>query len=172
MIDGIGVPLIAMPDRARRTALLVGALACLANIGQTSFAASRSPLAAERPWCLAARPPATVAGYLAIHNTGHVSDRLTAITSPDARRVSIHQSSVVGGVASMKTLNSVEIPARATIVFAPGGLHLMFDKLRRPLDVGDRVSVTLWFKDAGPVHTHLVVLLRPPLVLSTSPMKM
>jgi copper(I)-binding protein len=138
----------------------------------TSLAAPNSSLAIRTPWCLAARPSANAAGYLVVENKGFTPDRLTAVTSPAARRVSIHESRVTGALATMTMLGSVEIPARTAVTFAPGGLHLMFESLRRPLNIGDRVPVTLWFKHSGPVRARLVVMLRPPVSASASPMRM
>jgi len=145
----------------------VAALAWFAGVASTSFAASSGLLAVEAPWCLPARPAANAAGYLVIDNGSDKPDRLIEITSPVARSVSIHESRVVGGLATMTALGGVAIPARTMVRFEPGGLHLMLETLRRPLSVGERVPVTLWFAVAGKVHASLRVVLRPR--LSASP---
>ncbi len=156
----------------RPTALVLGVLTCLLGAAPASAAPSRGRLAVHAPWCLATGPSANAAGYLVIDNKGDAPDRLTTITSPAARRVSIHQSRITGGLATMTSLESIPIPARTVVTFAPGGLHLMLETLRRPLKVGERVPVTLWFKLAGPVRTSLVVMLRPPVSAPSSPMRM
>jgi copper(I)-binding protein len=159
-------------DRTRSAAVVLGALACLLGVALAPVAPSTGVLAIHAPWCLATGPSANAAGYLVIDNRGYTPDRLTAITSPAARRVSIHQSRVNGGLATMTLLASIELPARTVVTFAPGGLHLMLEALRRPLTVGERVPVTLWFKVSGPVRTSLVVMLRPPVAAPSPTMRM
>lgn len=158
--------------RTRPLAFVVGTLACLWGGAPVSLAASAGSLNIRNPWWLAAGPTANAAGYLVIENRDYTPDRLLAITSNAAQRVSIHESRVTGGLATMISLRSVEIPARTSITFAPGGRHLMLEVLRRPLSVGGRVPVTLWFKVAGPVRTRLVVVLRPPVGAPASSMRM
>jgi copper(I)-binding protein len=153
-------------------AVVMGALACPPGLVHALPASWRASLSVKAPWCLAARPSVNVAGYLVIYNKGYAPDRLTAITSPVAQRVSMHESKVAGGFATMTNLRSVEIPARTTVTFAPGGLHIMLEALRRPLAVGDRVPITLWFNVSGPVRTNLVVMMRPLMATPPSSMPM
>ena len=47
--------------------------------------------------------------------------------------------------------NGLDIPAHGTILFAPGGYHMMFTDLTKPLTKGERVQATLTFAHAGPV---------------------
>jgi copper(I)-binding protein len=157
-----------MSERESRRTFVVGALTCLLSAVPTWLTASSSLLSIQTPWCLAARPGANAAGYLVIDNKGFSPDRLTAITSAAAQRVSIHESRVTGGVATMTSLDGVGIPARTAVTFGPGGLHLMLEMLRRPLSVGERVPITLWFKVAGPVRTSLVIMLHPPISARSS----
>jgi copper(I)-binding protein len=150
-------------SRAVRLGLAAGVLFALLGPGRVSLASTvPGRLAIERPWCLSAAAAANAAGYLVVDNKTYISDRLTAITSPAAQRVSIHQSRVAKGLATMVALDGVEIPARTAVTFAPGGLHLMLEAVRRPFVVGERVPVILWFKVAGPIRANLVVTLRPP----------
>ena len=53
--------------------------------------------------------------------------------------------------------DGIEVPARATVTLAPGGLHLMFMQLKEPLVEGTKVPVTLTFEKAGTVEIELDV---------------
>lgn len=64
------------------------------------------------------------AGYFTAHG-GEEDARLLSITSPLVLRVELHESMEQGGMATMKPLDSVTIPARGKVTFAPGGKHLM-----------------------------------------------
>ena len=97
------------------------------------------------------------AGYGSITNRGPRADRLIGAASAAASKVSIHESRSAGGVMSMRTLSDLAIPAGATVTFAPGGLHLMLEGLKRPLNPGARVAITLTFAKAGVVRSELVV---------------
>ncbi|MEP6968433.1 MAG: copper chaperone PCu(A)C, partial [Pseudomonadota bacterium] len=108
-------------------------------------------------WTRPAAAGMNAAGYGAITNRGPHADRLIGAASAAASKVSIHESRSAGGVMSMRTLSDLAIPAGATVTFAPGGLHLMLEGLKRPLNPGARVAITLTFIKAGVVRSELVV---------------
>lgn len=93
----------------------------------------------------------TGAGYFQIVNTGETADRLTGVTA-DYPRVMMHDSQIDGDIARMVHLDSVEIPAGETVIFAPGGMHVMFMGLGGdPLEVGETFDAVLIFEQAGEV---------------------
>lgn len=65
----------------------------------------------------------TGAAYFSI--TSNIADRITGASSAAAEAVEIHESMAAGGMAAMHRVESVELPAGQTVVFGPGGLHLM-----------------------------------------------
>jgi hypothetical protein len=83
------------PDLIPRAAFL-GILACLGSRAGVSRRFSRI---AGRPGALApgGASAANADGYLLVENKGDRPDRLAAITSPLAQRVSIHESRSIGG---------------------------------------------------------------------------
>lgn len=112
-------------------------------------AAVSGPLTVADAWTRAAGARQNGAGYLSITNRGRIADRLIAASSAAATHVSIHESRMVGSVATMRAVGAVAIPGGATVAFRPGGLHLMLEGLKRPLKVGERVTVILIFARAG-----------------------
>lgn len=93
----------------------------------------------------------TGAGYLTITNTGDADDRLVGVAA-DFPRVMIHQTQTQDGVATMQHQDFVPIPAGATVVFAPGGRHVMFMGLNGdPFEIGEEIPATLTFENAGAV---------------------
>lgn len=89
------------------------------------------------------------AAYLSIVNNGP-ADRLTAVSSPIAAAVEIHRTEAAGPMIAMRRLDALDVPAKATVTFAPGGLHLMVF-LKAALKPGDRAALTLQFANAGAV---------------------
>jgi periplasmic copper chaperone A len=105
----------------------------------------------ETPWTRATPGGARVAGgYLRIVNNGAEPDRLIGGTSEIAERFEVHSMEMRDGVARMAPVEGgLEIPAGETVELAPGGYHIMFMGLERPLTEGETVSGTLVFERAG-----------------------
>jgi len=113
----------------------------------------------EHPWSRATPKGAKVgAGYLVIENRGSAADRFVSVSAEFAGRTELHEMAVTDGVMRMRPLASgVEIAPGMTAKFEPGGLHVMFLDLKRPLEKGERVKATLNFEKAGAVEVVFVV---------------
>lgn len=99
----------------------------------------------------------TGAGYFTIHNNGATPDRLTGGTA-DFAAVEIHETKSDNGVMQMRELkDGLNIPAHATIRFAPGGYHIMFTHLTKPLAKGEKVTATFNFERGGSVAVEFPV---------------
>ena len=106
----------------------------------------------DKAWSRATPKGADVgAGYMVVHNSGATPDKLTG-GSADFASVEIHQMKTENGVMNMSEMkNGLDIPAHGTIKLAPGGYHVMFTHLTKPLVKGETVKATLNFERAGPV---------------------
>ena len=112
----------------------------------------------DKAWARATPKGAEVGvAYFVIHNNGATPERLTG-GSADFATVEIHEMKTEGGVMKMAELkNGLNIPAHATIRLAPGGYHVMFTHLTKPLAKGDKVKATLTFDPAGSVEVEFPV---------------
>ena len=112
----------------------------------------------DKAWARATPKSADVgAGYLVVHNNGASPDTLTG-GSADFAAVEIHEMKTEGGVMKMAEMkNGLNIPAHGTIRLAPGGYHVMFTHLTKPLTKGEKVQATLTFAHAGPVTVEFPV---------------
>lgn len=115
-------------------------------------------LTVENQWARATPKGADVgAGYLTIHNNGATPDRLTG-GSADFATVEVHQMKTENGVMTMREMKGgLNIPAHGTIKLTPGGYHLMFTHLTKPLTKGEKVQATLNFEHAPPLHVEFTV---------------
>jgi hypothetical protein len=108
-------------------------------------------------------PPVARAGggYLVIENRGSTDDALIGV-SADYPRVELHESREVDGVMTMRPVERLEIPAGESVELAPGGLHVMFMGLTpdTAFTLGESVSVTLLFEQAGEVEVAMEVVPR------------
>ena len=90
------------------------------------------------------------AAFLQIENQGKTDDALLSASSPAAERIEIHSMSMEGDVMKMRAVDSVTIKAGEKITMQPGqGYHLMLMGLKKPLKAGEKIPVTLTFRDAG-----------------------
>lgn len=97
-------------------------------------------------------------GYLTVKNNGPADDMLVSVASPAAGTVELHEMAMQGEVMRMRKLDTgIAIPAGKTVELTPGGLHLMFMKVKEPFKQGDKVPVTLTFEKAGKMDITLPV---------------
>lgn len=111
------------------------------------------------PWiALAPASAPTAAGYMRITNTGSAPDRLIGVESGLAAMAMMHESRTdAAGIATMAHLEAVEIAPGETVVFAPGGKHVMFMGLHAPLTDSTMEPGTLIFEHAGRVAVEFSV---------------
>lgn len=90
-------------------------------------------------------------GFLTVTNKGAEADRLVSIAAPDVSDdVQLHEMAMENDVMKMRHLpDGIEIPAGATVELKPGGLHVMFMKIKHPFKEGESFKATLTFEKAG-----------------------
>ena len=112
-------------------------------VGQTG------QLEIKTPWARATPGHAeNGAAYLTI--VSPTADRLTAASSPVAKKAELHTMSMEGGVMRMRPLTAIDIPAGQTVTLGPGVMHIMLLGLTQPLRQGRSFPLTLSFDHAGP----------------------
>ncbi|MEO5378654.1 MAG: copper chaperone PCu(A)C [Magnetococcus sp. DMHC-6] len=98
-----------------------------------------------------------LAGYLSIENTQDQTQTLVGADSSNFERVEIHQTEMHNGMASMKKLASIDIPAKSKLAFSPGGVHLMLIGAKKTFKEGDMVMLNLNFKNGTGQMVHALV---------------
>lgn len=97
------------------------------------------------------------AGYMQINNPTGVSDRLLSAQSEASNRLELHTVLTENGVAKMRQVPGIDIPAKGSVKLAPGGFHMMFLQLTGPFKQGEMVPVVLKFEKAGEVRVNFTV---------------
>jgi copper(I)-binding protein len=95
--------------------------------------------------------------YLTVVNTGDGKDTLIGISTDAAGSVAMHRTEIKDNVASMREVNTVEIPAHGEVRFDPGSYHLVLANVRHALVPGDSIDLTLTFKGAGVIRVRAEV---------------
>ena len=87
--------------------------------------------------------------YMTLSNQAAASDKLLQITTDSATSAEVHESAEKDGVATMRPIESLEIPAGGSVELKPGGYHIMLMGLKAPLKKGDMIMLQLKFEHAG-----------------------
>jgi copper(I)-binding protein len=124
--------------------LLAGAVAC-------GRAAAPAALVVRDARAFEAKQGGAGAAYGTIINGTDSAEVLDSVTSPVSRFVSAHAERETNGFVTMTPLDRPAIAAHDSLVFAPGGDHLMLESLERDLPPGDHLPLTFWFHRAGPI---------------------
>ena len=95
--------------------------------------------------------------YFVVRNDGVIEDAIVSASTPAAARVEIHQTTLADGIARMRPLREIVVPAKGSVAVAPGGIHLMLVDLSAPLSAGARVPLVLQFRRAGRIEIRLAV---------------
>lgn len=137
--------------RIFRTLLLSAALAL-------SAASRAAPVDIDEPWTRATAPGQKVAGAF-MGLTAHKDMRLVGGATPAAETVELHFMRMQDGRMEMRALDAIDLPAGVRVDLAPGGFHAMLIGLKKQIRGGDRVPLTLTFKDAGGKTEQIEVML-------------
>jgi periplasmic copper chaperone A len=127
-------------------------LAALA-LSATAFGAEKTQVAAREPVIRPAGPGLSdTAAYLTLDNPTATPVKVETVSCGCAEMVEPHRSEMTGGVMRMRSAPAPVVPAHGSLVFSPGGLHLMVMGLKRPIVAGDHVPMRFSF-DHGPPAT-------------------
>ena len=97
------------------------------------------------PWARPAGVGGNAVVYFTITNKGRMSDALVDVSSDAADTVGIHETRIDGNMVRMATVSRIEVPAGGSVELEPGGFHIMMMGLKRDLNPGEMIKVTLRF---------------------------
>lgn len=124
----------------------------LAGLAVAGEPVKRGTLEFADPWARAtAAGQGNGAAYMVITNHGP-ADRILRAEAGVSRKVELHTHQVdAQGVARMIEIPAIDLPAHSTTELKPGGLHIMFIGLEKPLEAGRRFPLKLVLEKAGEV---------------------
>lgn len=111
------------------------------------------------PYAFEAPLGGTAAAYGVFVNGRDSALVVDSITSSASPAVSAHSTREENGLVSMVPIERLVIPAHDSVTFAPGGSHLMLERLTRDLKADDRTDLTFWI--AGQLPVTFGVIVRP-----------
>ena len=147
-----------MRRAAVRIACVWVALCCVATVAR-----AEGRIGVFDAWIREAPPGATMlAGYATLKNTGDAPLTILTVQSDAFRMTSLHETVVEDGVARMREMHRLQIPAGGEVQLAPGGKHLMFMHPRGEIAAGDQVGVTFLMANGSRVETYFDVVAPDP----------
>jgi periplasmic copper chaperone A len=111
----------------------------------------------SHPWTWNTPPGAKVGGAFFTLRSGASADKLVGAESAIAGKTEIHTHAIENGVMRMRAISHIEIGAGKSVELKPGGFHIMFFDLKKQLDPGINIPLTLTFEKAGKIQVEVVV---------------
>ena len=136
-----------------RFALALSLLAAPAMAGGLKVESPMVPLA----------PPGVMAhaAYFTLTNTGDTPRQLIGVSADGYMMAHIHMTEVMDDIATMSSVDVLEIAPGQSVAFERGGLHVMLMRPSAPLEDGGTVALTLQFAngDAFPVEAKVMPMM-------------
>lgn len=118
-------------------------------------------LAVTEAWARTTPPGAAMGAiYFRLHNGSGKSDRLLKLKTSVAASAEVHRTEIVEGMARMREVSVLHVAPGETLLFEPGGLHVMLMGLKGPLRAGQEFELELLFEVSGP--RNVLVKVRNP----------
>ncbi len=117
----------------------------------------------EQAWIRSAPPGTTaLAAYGRLRNDCAKPFVVKDVASKDFAMAMIHETRVEAGVSQMRPADSLSVPARGSLEFAPGGRHIMLMHPMRELKPGERVWLEVSLSNGSRVRAQFEVRREAP----------
>lgn len=138
--------------------IIISTLLCVTATHVYSHDYHQGSMQIDHPWSREAPASAAViAGYFKLTNSASSDDFLLHASSPIADKVEVHRHIMANGMMQMEKINNLRIGSFNSVMFAPGGLHLMIFNPTQNYQQGERFPMTLTFKNAGSIEVEMAV---------------
>ena len=122
-----------------------------------SSGAFASGISVSDAWFRALPAGLPAGGYFKLHNGTDKPVVLKGADSPACGMLMIHRSVHTSGLEHMMPAGNLDVPPGGTLVFAPGGYHLMCMNPTSAMRAGAIVAATLHFAGASAVTADFAV---------------
>lgn len=132
-------------------------LAALAAPFALVACADPAPLYVDQAWVqLNANPKAPSAGYFTIHG-GPEPVTLRSVQTEGAINIEMHDSAMKDGMMTMTQIDSVAVPAKTKVAFAPGGKHLMIFDINPAVVKAGKINIMFIFSNGDRLPVDAVI---------------
>jgi copper(I)-binding protein len=89
--------------------------------------------------------------YFTIENNCDEPDTLYSVESDISDKIEIHETYSSGDLMGMREIGEIIIEAEDEVILEPGGMHIMVMKLKRDINIGDKIDFILYFRNDGEI---------------------
>lgn len=98
----------------------------------------------QSPYVRAMPPGQKVTGaFMVLNNTDSEARAVVGAQSAAAEVVELHTHESKDGMMQMRQVSQIDIEASGSVTLKPGGLHVMLIDVKKRLNEGDEVEITL-----------------------------
>jgi len=87
--------------------------------------------------------------FVVLKNADDKDHKVVKADSAAAKVTELHTHVNEGGMMKMRPVKEIEIKAKGETALQPGGLHIMLIDLKKPLNEGENVAITVTFEDGS-----------------------
>ena len=91
-------------------------------------------------------------GFMTVKNKGTDAISISNISSPAFKSIELHETIMQDGMAKMREVTDMRIPAGESLILEPGGKHMMLFSPLHPLSAGDKVHFQLATDSGQPIE--------------------
>ena len=106
----------------------------------------------KNAWVRPAPKSFNTAFYFTVFNYSGEPDTLYKASSNVSDDVEIHETYKKGDMMGMRPVRDLVIAPHDSLLFKPGGYHVMIMNLKQNLKVNNSEIITLFFKNAGEIR--------------------
>jgi copper(I)-binding protein len=112
----------------------------------------------DSPWARPGKKDGNSAAYFVIENNTKMDDRLVSAKSSISETSELHMTKMDSeSKMMMMPQESIDLKAGDKVIFEPGGYHVMLLNLKKDLQVGEKIKLTLTFEKAGNIELDIPV---------------
>lgn len=124
-------------------------MATVVALGISTLALAADGPVITQAWARATAPGVDVGAVYMTIDGGPQADQVVSASTSRASMVHLHTVEASGGVAKMRPIDGIDVPAGKRVVLAPSGTHVMLMGLAKPLVAGEKFPLTLHFAKSG-----------------------
>lgn len=110
----------------------------------------------QNKWIRSVNTGANSAAYLSIINGTTSADTLLSVSSDAFKMAEVHESyQTEDGLSSMRPAKNLSIASGDSLVFQPGGLHIMLMNAKQNIAEYDSITVNFSFEQTGKITVRI-----------------
>lgn len=116
----------------------------------TLSASAFAEVVVDHPYARAVPPgQPNSAAFMSLKNNSNEAVSLVSASTSVAQVAELHTHTHADGVMKMRQIPQITLQANSEVELKPGGLHVMLIGLKRNLDKGEMIDLTLNFSDGS-----------------------